>query len=347
MTELSTIAFVVPHFGKLPNYFALWLQSCRYNPSIDWLIFTDDKTDYHYPPNVKVTYCRFEDVIVKLQAPYDFPIIIDRPYQLCEFKFTYGLAFEKELANYDFWGFCDTDTIWGDLRKHLPEDILRAHQKISWRGHLTLFRNIPEVNRRFMTDIEGVPFWRYALANPTGFPLAFDEREINYLFDQAGEPPYKELLFADLKIRSFNFQLLHFPASEQYKNANQIFYWERGQLWRLYLHEGKRHRENFAYIHFLKRPMYYRGGLDEADQFLIVPNQFLPMDGLPTASAIKQLSASRIYWSYLFDRLTWKYVQTKRRYKKAVAAFKAQLSFLPIKPTHHLLSVPADTEIID
>lgn len=335
MSSLSTIAFVVPHFGKLPNYFSLWLQSCRYNPTIDWLVFTDDRTAFDYPPNVRVTYCTFSDVIAKLQSPFDFPIIIERPYQLCEFKFTYGLAFEQELSGYDFWGFCDTDTIWGDLRKHLPESVLNTYTKISWRGHLTLFRNRSEINRRFMTEIEGVPFWRYALANPTGFPLAFDEREINYIFEQAGEPPYKELLFADLKIRSFNFQLLHFPSSESFKNQHQVFYWEEGQLWRVYVHEGKRYRENFAYIHFLKRPMQYTHGLNQASRFLIVPNRFEFAERIPDTQTIIKLTRQRVYWSYLFDRLTWNYVQRKRQYREALSRFRLKLAFLPIKPTSY------------
>ena len=50
------IAYVVPFFGKFPKGFEFWLLSCKCNPTIDWLIFTDDQTPYDYPENVKVTY---------------------------------------------------------------------------------------------------------------------------------------------------------------------------------------------------------------------------------------------------------------------------------------------------
>ncbi|MFQ9447715.1 MAG: DUF6625 family protein [Christensenellales bacterium] len=59
---MKRIAFVVPYFGKLPKGFQFWLHSCSMNPTIDWLFFTDDKTEYLYPENVKVTYCKFKDI---------------------------------------------------------------------------------------------------------------------------------------------------------------------------------------------------------------------------------------------------------------------------------------------
>ena len=39
--------------GNLPVYFQLWLESCRRNPSVDFLVFTDDCTEYNYPDNGK------------------------------------------------------------------------------------------------------------------------------------------------------------------------------------------------------------------------------------------------------------------------------------------------------
>ena len=53
---MQSVAFVVPWEGKLPEYFALWLMTCGNNPSIDFLVFTDDTTEYQYPTNVKPVY---------------------------------------------------------------------------------------------------------------------------------------------------------------------------------------------------------------------------------------------------------------------------------------------------
>ena len=41
------IAFVIPYFGKFPNYFELWEHSAAYNKDIDFLIFTDTPRNKH------------------------------------------------------------------------------------------------------------------------------------------------------------------------------------------------------------------------------------------------------------------------------------------------------------
>ena len=96
---MYSIAYVVPYFGKFPKGFQFWLLSCKCNPSIDWLIFTDDKTPYDYPENVKVTYWTFDQMKKKVQAIYDFPIFLERPYKLCDFKPAYGEIFADELKD--------------------------------------------------------------------------------------------------------------------------------------------------------------------------------------------------------------------------------------------------------
>ena len=117
--KMYSIAYVVPYFGKFPKGFQFWLLSCKCNPSIDWLIFTDDKTPYDYPENVKVTYWTFDQMKKKAQAIYDFPIFLERPYKLCDFKPAYGEIFADELKDYDFWGHCDIDLVWGNIRNFI------------------------------------------------------------------------------------------------------------------------------------------------------------------------------------------------------------------------------------
>ena len=61
------IALILPYFGKFDTLFPLWLASCKWNSDIDWLIFTDDKTKYDFPANVKVEYMGFADLRRKIQ----------------------------------------------------------------------------------------------------------------------------------------------------------------------------------------------------------------------------------------------------------------------------------------
>lgn len=52
MSDKRLCVFILPYYGKFPNYFQLFLNSCGSNPEYDWLIFTDDHTAYDYPDNV-------------------------------------------------------------------------------------------------------------------------------------------------------------------------------------------------------------------------------------------------------------------------------------------------------
>ena len=63
--------FIIPYFGHFNNYFQLFLNSCAYNRDFDWLIFTDDQTNYKYPHNVRVEYCSFQDIQNKFREKFD------------------------------------------------------------------------------------------------------------------------------------------------------------------------------------------------------------------------------------------------------------------------------------
>ena len=39
---MPRIVFIITYIGKHPWYFPYFLYSCRYNPTIDFLIFTDN-----------------------------------------------------------------------------------------------------------------------------------------------------------------------------------------------------------------------------------------------------------------------------------------------------------------
>src|SRR5215831_1529168 len=46
------ITFIVPYFGHWPVSFPANLQSCKYNPSVQWLLITDCKIPRVVPANV-------------------------------------------------------------------------------------------------------------------------------------------------------------------------------------------------------------------------------------------------------------------------------------------------------
>lgn len=154
---MKSIIFICPYFGKLPKgHMELWLNSCEKNPTINWLILTDDKdTLLSCPPNVKVIYTTLQEVKRQAQLKFDFPISLDTPYKFCDFKPAYGYIFSEHIKGYDLWGHCDmTDCIFGNLRKFLTDNFLSGAEKFLFLGHMTLYKNTTEVNTRIFTDVK-------------------------------------------------------------------------------------------------------------------------------------------------------------------------------------------------
>ena len=98
-SRLSSIALVLPYFGTFPNYFPLYLESCRKNPTVDWHIYTDSTVEYNYPDNVIVHQMTFQEFKAKLQQAFDFPLTLESPYKLCDFKPTYGETLAEDLKD--------------------------------------------------------------------------------------------------------------------------------------------------------------------------------------------------------------------------------------------------------
>ena len=299
------ICLILPYFGKFNEYFNLWLKSCKYNNKIDWYIYTDDRGFYEYPKNVIVNYCNFVDIQKRAFDLFGNDIKLDKPYDLCKFRVAYHKLFPEVINKYHYWGYCDCDLIWGDLYSAISPALKKEYNKISWRGHFTLFKNSNEINELFQYKTPGNKTFEDCILKKNEINL-FDEVGINRVFDYLNKPIYKDLLFADLKVKPFNFVCSHFSDSQEFKNKNQIFEWNKGKLYRIYICNGCVCKEEFSYIHFLRREMKYLIKRD-SDHYLIVPNKFIDYQDL-TASQIINLSKRRFYWRYYKKRLTPQYI---------------------------------------
>lgn len=269
-------AFIVPYIGKFPHWFQLWLDSCGRNPICDWLIFTDDITRYDYPDNVKVFKRSFDELRTLFQKTFDFPISIDVPYRFCDFKPAYGEIFADYLKDYDFWGFCDTDLIWGNLEKWLSSEEVDHVDRISHWGHCTLLRNTPEMNSLYRQRVEGIFYYKDVYKNPTH--VAFDEEcGLNVISRAYG---VKELVipFFDVKpvIQSYGLEPTYVGECFFTEPMGQklVRIAEKDVLAYGLGDHGQLVKKDFAYVHLQKRPM--RTELHgHPDHYLIVPNRFV------------------------------------------------------------------------
>lgn len=252
MYKLVTISC---YFGKWPEHFPEFLRSVALNPTVDFVFVTDCDID-NLPPNARLHKCSFGDLRDRFQRMFDFPIILDRPYKLCDYKPVWGLAFPEYIRDYDFWGYCDIDLFFGNIRTFLTDEVLSQHDKIYKLGHLTYYRNTPENNLRYRLD-GGV---RYQQAFTTTEITAFDEiAGMQNIFDKHGFSTYKSRDYADITYMKVHLTLSYFQIPEELVAVNnydkQVFFWENGRVFRAYLKNDQINIEEFIYIHFPKRKM--------------------------------------------------------------------------------------------
>lgn len=305
---MKTICFIVPFFGKLPSYFDTWLHSCRLNSTISFIIITDDHSQYNYPNNVKVKYYLFSDIQKLIQANYSFPVSINNAYKLCDYKIAYGEIFKKELEGYDFWGFCDIDIIWGDIRSFYTDELLAMYDKIGCQGHATIFRNKPEINAIYRG--EGNDGRDYKTIYQTEYVCATDVNFIRNRFDMAGKKQYVDTIYAGLLLMKPGFFLQAMPKELDYQNRRQVFTWDNGHLYRHYIVDGKLLKKEFLYIHFFKRPM--KNLITQWDHILIYPDVYRNYTGEISISCVNKYG-HKSYFSFIIrmikqnkHRLTFK-----------------------------------------
>lgn len=151
----KSIAIIITYFGKLPWYFEYFVHSCSFNKTIDFFIITDDTTyRKKLSVNLKMIYQTIHDFNNIATKELGFPTKIENGYKLCDFKPTLGLLFQNLIEDYDFWGQCDIDVIFGNIRGFIDDNILENYDFINARHDYTtgcffLMRNNMFLNTLF------------------------------------------------------------------------------------------------------------------------------------------------------------------------------------------------------
>ena len=296
---MKRIAIVICWFGPLPVIFPLWCKSCAANPTVDWLLFTDQEPP-SVPDNVHVHRMSFAEIGELARRKLDFPeLSLEKPYKLCDYKVMYGVIFDDWLKGYDFWGYCDLDMVFGDLRGFFSDEMLDRYDKLLSCGHLSLYRNTPEVNSRFR-----LPGSKYSAEEVmrSHWNYAFDEwRGIFRIYRHHNFPMYEEVPYADISWVHERFSLARRSSTKYNAPApdydHQVFYYEDGKIYRAYVGEkGQVCRDQFLYIHLVKRKFPPVGeDVLNGSAFFCTPSGFLPKEPgkLPGKKEIGKLNPYR------------------------------------------------------
>ena len=276
---MKKVAFIIPYFGKFNNYFQLFLNSCEYNRNFDWLIFTDDKRKFRYPINVKVIYTNFASLKRKIECLFDFPITLEFPYKLCDFRPAYGLIFKDYLKNYSAWGYCDSDIIWGNISKFITENDILNYDKICVFGHCSLYKNTDRINNLFKIKLNGEE--RYKIVMQRNRTNSFDEEfngSINNIFEQENLKIRYQEYQANIYTKSSNFKLTKLNSDKKTYTIEKLqkafFVWEKGSLFRYILDNNEIIKREYMYIHLQSRPMKINFNDLSKNRYKIIPNSF-------------------------------------------------------------------------
>lgn len=305
-------ACICCYFGKWPSTFAYWLKSCEYNKGIDFFLVSDIATDeYEIPENVHVVRKSFADVQLLVADKFKgIDVSLERPYKLCDFKTAYGYIFSDIFDGYDYWGFYDIDTIWGDILKFIPDNEDNHFVRIFPCGHLSFFRNSAPYDKIYelVNKIEGMPCRNNMQGkNVVSWQKCFSINESCYYDEEGGLEPYlistelPNYLAVDFDNilppwRFDHFYIINFPE----KSQNVVYSFEYGKLYRCYLNKAKVKKEEISYLHYPKRQLKCLS--KSCDKYLIVPNKIIDWIKLKNYVVIFY-GRKRVFQKYLFRLL--------------------------------------------
>ena len=331
---MKRIAIIHAWFGPFPNYFALWLNSCKKNHTIDFYILTDQ--DLEGEDNIIPLKMTLSNLKTLFEDYLGFPISLETPYKLCDYKIIFNVAIPNINQDYDFWGFCDCDLIFGDIRHFLTEDILENFPYIGVLGHFHLQKsNYPLFEKvlRHTKTLEG-----YSFQDVYTSPQIFIYDELPYglprqIIDQKPDDVYSLFLPDHRLLESPNDSIPGFIDS--YNNAdelgaryitsifsrhsNDIACWKRisrnenkkwiyykynnGTLKCCYWENNKYKEREILYLHLFRRKMKVCIS-NISENYNIIPNKFVE----------NKVTKADLRFAYTLDFFRCQKIYFKRRY---------------------------------
>lgn len=279
---MKKIAIINFYFAdKKPEYLDFYLSSCAYNPTINFILFTNLKIEKEFA-NIKIVnmdFKEFTNILINkvttglLERGIEEKIEIKQAYKIADFRTCFGYCLEEYLKGYDFWGVSDLDLIFGNIRKYIPEEYLEKYDKLYEHGHFALIRNNKKCNEMFFKDYEN-SFYSVIHSEKNTFYEEVYEKPwiphggINSRFDEYGALYKNRQAFCDISFKYHNLVDLKNPA----KSKNIVFVFDKGTLYRVSKTKNKIYYEEVFYAHFQKRKLLKK--TENLEQFCVTNTAF-------------------------------------------------------------------------
>lgn len=265
------IIFIIAYFGKFRADFAFWLKSVEHNPDVDFLLFTD-QTLIKVPKNVTVVKTSLQEIQQLAQKNIWEGCRIEHPYKMCDYKTAYGDLFCDYIKDYDFWGHCDVDLVFGNIRHYITNDILENYDRIGLEGFFTLYRNTPETNRHYWNL--GEEFIKHSFSDQGIFGL--DEwgpggkggGTSNWWLENKRNRLWCDMVFDSVE-PEYCYPEFITKRTKIDGVKDIIFSYDNGVLMRYGLKDGNVHRTETLLAHIQKRNVNIKTATTE--RFTIIP----------------------------------------------------------------------------
>lgn len=261
---VPSICIVICYYGKFPETFQMFLDSCAYNPLFNWLIVTDsdEMESYSVPGNVQILQMNLNELETLASEKIGYPVLISTPRKLCDYKPAYGLIFEDYLIEYEWWGYGDIDLVYGDLSKYFTKERLEKFDKIYPLGHLSVMRNNMQCKHAFELDSKKTRDAKDVYS--TSEMLGFCEHDgVNQKMTDHKMRMDLTIEYADRVAFCRRFCTVWKGVLPMYfrdewahqciplKNYRiQVFAWEQGRAFQYYVSEKQVMKKELCYIHY-------------------------------------------------------------------------------------------------
>ena len=256
---MKKILIIIDYFeGVWPDWFPIFMESCRYNPTVNWLFNADCPDESFNIENVAFNYITFEDYVKRVRDKLNINFDPVDYYKICDLRPLYADLYADEIKSYDFWGWGDLDVIYGDIRHFFTDELLEEYNIISthsWciSGHLALIKNEEWLNHSYLN----VRNWKKFLENR--YIQRFEEDIFSKLFMYPKKLPlrwqglYDRFYNKSRKFRKniwlkeqYTTPLVPSPWKNNKKEHPTVWYWKDGHITNE-IDAG----EEFIYFHFM------------------------------------------------------------------------------------------------
>jgi hypothetical protein len=287
---MKSIHLLLLYIGDLPIYINQFLRSCEANPTIQWTLLTTNNIKTLLPQNVQWYKLDIKDFKQRVKRILEIDINNIHYYKICDFRPAYGLLYKDIFRDCDFWGYCDADIIFGDLREFFPDSVLHNQVKVQMRGGFSLYSNDNTGISLFQLPHPYINY-RNVFTNPKN--CYFDEwKGINKILKYNKINYYITYQIAEISYMRKDITLI---GRENY--SRQIFTWENGKILRTAWENEKIIQDEYAYIHLQKRPIY-SVPVNNDTNFAFLPREIVSFDNDKQKFELSKLNQRSRLWEF-------------------------------------------------